>query len=42
MLAKFGYDHVTDPQGFGRVYDTLNFEANKQELDEAMNTEPEN
>ena len=35
MLAKFGYDHVSDPQRFGRVYDTLNFEASKQELDEA-------
>lgn len=42
VLAKFGYDHVTNPQDFGRVYDTLNFEASKQELDEAINTKPEN
>lgn len=41
-LAKYGYDHVTDPQNFERVYDTLNFEASKQELDQAINEEPEN
>ncbi|GAA4024671.1 hypothetical protein GCM10022409_05810 [Hymenobacter glaciei] len=41
-LAKFGYDHVTDPQNFERVYDAFNFEASKQELDEAINEEPEN
>ena len=35
-LAKFAYPHVTDPQNFTRVYQTLNFESSKREIEQAV------
>ena len=35
-LAKFAYPHVTDPQNFARVYETLNYEASKREVEQAV------
>ena len=34
-LAKFAYPHVTDPQNFTRVYETLTFEASKRDVEQA-------
>ena len=35
-LAKFAYPHVTDPQNFTRVYQTLNFESSKRDVEQAV------
>ena len=34
-LAKFAYPHVTDPQNFTRVYETLTFEASERDVEQA-------
>ena len=35
-LAKFAYPHVTDPQNFTRVYQTLNFESSKRDIEQTV------
>ena len=35
-LAKFAYPHVTDPQNFNRVFQTLNFESSKRDVEQAI------
>ncbi|WP_046244036.1 DUF4476 domain-containing protein [Hymenobacter terrenus] len=40
-LAKFAYPHVTDPQNFNRVYQAFNYEASKQEVQQAVSAAPQ-
>ena len=35
-LAKFAYSHVADPQNFYRVYESFDFDASAQEVQQAV------
>lgn len=41
-LAKFAYPRITDRQNFYRVFETLNSEASKQDIEQFINSAPQN